>query len=179
MHLPRLCSSHSLSACPLDSVAYGHHPARAPQPADTSARIGSSHGAAGGTRCGDTAAPARPTYTEHPRPPDDPAMMLRTLQLSCATCSVDVRLTHIDGRWLASADTPDGPSLGLVGSRWRHWARRCSRSMASWTSCSRACRTSCTDAKPPAEVPDDVDIADSGSAPDTRGGSASRQTGTR
>jgi len=40
-------------------------------------------------------------------------MMLRTLQLSCATCWVDVRLTHIEGRWLASADTPDGPSLGL------------------------------------------------------------------
>lgn len=39
-------------------------------------------------------------------------MMLRTL-LSCATFWVDVRLTHIDGRWLASADTPDGPSLGL------------------------------------------------------------------
>jgi hypothetical protein len=24
---------------------------------------------------------------------------------------VEVRLTHIDGRWIASADTPDGPSL--------------------------------------------------------------------
>jgi hypothetical protein len=26
---------------------------------------------------------------------------------------VDVRLSHQDGRWIASADTPDGPSLGL------------------------------------------------------------------
>jgi hypothetical protein len=26
---------------------------------------------------------------------------------------VDVRLLEINGRWIASADTPDGPSLGL------------------------------------------------------------------
>jgi hypothetical protein len=26
---------------------------------------------------------------------------------------VDVRLLHANGRWLASADTPDGPSLGI------------------------------------------------------------------
>ena len=26
---------------------------------------------------------------------------------------VDVRLREINGRWIASADTPDGPSLGL------------------------------------------------------------------
>jgi hypothetical protein len=26
---------------------------------------------------------------------------------------VDVRLTHMDGGWIASADTPNGPSLGL------------------------------------------------------------------
>ena len=40
-------------------------------------------------------------------------MMLRTMRLTCATFSVDVRLGHVDGRWIASADTPDGPSLGL------------------------------------------------------------------
>jgi hypothetical protein len=28
---------------------------------------------------------------------------------------VDVRLLEINGRWIASADTPDGPSLGLGG----------------------------------------------------------------
>jgi hypothetical protein len=27
---------------------------------------------------------------------------------------VDVRLSQIEGRWLASADTPDGPSLGYA-----------------------------------------------------------------
>jgi hypothetical protein len=27
---------------------------------------------------------------------------------------VDVRLREINGRWIASADTPDGPSLGLA-----------------------------------------------------------------
>lgn len=29
------------------------------------------------------------------------------------TCSTDVRLRELNGRWIASADTPDGPSLGL------------------------------------------------------------------
>lgn len=36
-----------------------------------------------------------------------------TLRLSCATFWVDVRLREMNGRWIASADTPNGPSLGL------------------------------------------------------------------
>jgi hypothetical protein len=36
-----------------------------------------------------------------------------TLRLSCSSFWVDVRLREINGRWIASADTPDGPSLGL------------------------------------------------------------------
>jgi hypothetical protein len=40
-------------------------------------------------------------------------MRVRTVRLSCATFWVDVRLARIHGRWLASADTPEGPSLGL------------------------------------------------------------------
>ena len=35
------------------------------------------------------------------------------LRLSCSAFWVDVRLREINGRWIASADTPDGPSLGL------------------------------------------------------------------
>ena len=33
------------------------------------------------------------------------------MRLTCAPLWVDVRLREIDGRWIASADTPDGPSL--------------------------------------------------------------------
>ena len=40
-------------------------------------------------------------------------MMLRTMRLTCEAFWVDVRLGHVDGRWVASADTPAGPSLGL------------------------------------------------------------------
>jgi hypothetical protein len=36
-----------------------------------------------------------------------------TLRLTCSGFWVDVRLREINGRWIASADTPDGPSLGL------------------------------------------------------------------
>jgi hypothetical protein len=36
-----------------------------------------------------------------------------TFHLRCATFYVDVRLRQINGGWIASADTPDGPSLGL------------------------------------------------------------------
>lgn len=36
-----------------------------------------------------------------------------SLRLICSTFWVDVRLREINGRWIASADTPDGPSLGL------------------------------------------------------------------
>jgi len=35
------------------------------------------------------------------------------LRLTCSAFWVDVRLREINGRWMASADTPDGPSLGL------------------------------------------------------------------
>lgn len=35
------------------------------------------------------------------------------LRLSCSSFWVDVRLREINGRWIASVDTPDGPSLGL------------------------------------------------------------------
>ena len=35
------------------------------------------------------------------------------LHLSCAGFWVDVRLMHVDGKWLASADTPNGPSMGI------------------------------------------------------------------
>jgi hypothetical protein len=37
---------------------------------------------------------------------------MRTLRLTCVAFWVDVRLARLNGRWLASADTPDGPSLG-------------------------------------------------------------------
>jgi hypothetical protein len=36
-----------------------------------------------------------------------------TLRLTCSAIWVEVRLREINGRWIASADTPDGPSLGL------------------------------------------------------------------
>ncbi len=35
------------------------------------------------------------------------------LRLTCSAFWVDVRLREINGRWIASADTPDGPILGL------------------------------------------------------------------
>ncbi len=37
-----------------------------------------------------------------------------SLRLSCSTCRVEVRLLEINGRWIASADTLSGPSLGLA-----------------------------------------------------------------
>ncbi|HLY35426.1 MAG TPA: hypothetical protein VKU35_01790 [Candidatus Limnocylindria bacterium] len=37
---------------------------------------------------------------------------IRTLQLSCSTFSVDARFVRINGRWIASVDTPEGPTLG-------------------------------------------------------------------
>ena len=36
---------------------------------------------------------------------------VRTVRLTCSEFYVDARLTAIEGRWLASADTVDGPSL--------------------------------------------------------------------
>jgi hypothetical protein len=41
---------------------------------------------------------------------------MTVLRLTCPAFWVDVRLLEINGRWIASADTPDGPSLG-VGER--------------------------------------------------------------
>jgi hypothetical protein len=38
---------------------------------------------------------------------------ITVLRLSCSTFWADVRLAEMYGRWIASADTPDGPSLGL------------------------------------------------------------------
>jgi hypothetical protein len=35
------------------------------------------------------------------------------LRLTSSVFWVDVRVREINGRWIASADTPDGPSLGL------------------------------------------------------------------
>ena len=40
-------------------------------------------------------------------------MRVRQLRLYASLFWVDVRLLQVDGRWLASADTTDGPSLGL------------------------------------------------------------------
>ena len=36
-----------------------------------------------------------------------------TLRLTSDVFWVDVRLREINGRWIASVDTPDGPTLGL------------------------------------------------------------------
>ena len=38
---------------------------------------------------------------------------MRRLRLTSSRFWVDVRLTRLEGRWLASADTADGPTLGL------------------------------------------------------------------
>ena len=40
------------------------------------------------------------------------SIAVRTLRLTCSAFYVDARLTAVEGRWLASADTPDGPSIG-------------------------------------------------------------------
>jgi hypothetical protein len=43
-------------------------------------------------------------------------------RLRCSEFHVDVRLRDFNGRWLACADTPDGPTLGWatspVGALW-------------------------------------------------------------
>jgi hypothetical protein len=44
------------------------------------------------------------------------AVAVRTLRLTCSEFYVDARLTAVEGRWLASADTPDGPSMGTGGT---------------------------------------------------------------
>ena len=38
---------------------------------------------------------------------------VRTMRPVCSGFWADVRLTQLHGRWVASADTPDGPSMGL------------------------------------------------------------------
>jgi hypothetical protein len=47
---------------------------------------------------------------------------MQQLRLTCSLLPVDVRLREFNGRWLASADTLDGPSLGWgmspVGALW-------------------------------------------------------------
>jgi len=43
-------------------------------------------------------------------------MMIETFRLHCDAFSVDARLVEINGRWLASVDTPDGPTLGCAMS---------------------------------------------------------------
>ena len=40
-------------------------------------------------------------------------MRVRHLRLHASLLWVDVRLLQFDGKWLASADTTDGPSIGL------------------------------------------------------------------
>lgn len=39
--------------------------------------------------------------------------LMTVLRLTCSAFWVDLRLREINGRWIASTDTPDGPSLGL------------------------------------------------------------------
>jgi hypothetical protein len=39
-------------------------------------------------------------------------MVVVKMRLYCREFWVDVRVTEFDGAWLASADTPDGPTLG-------------------------------------------------------------------
>jgi hypothetical protein len=38
---------------------------------------------------------------------------LRHLRLVSSRECVDVRLVRLNGRWVASVDTPDGPTMGL------------------------------------------------------------------
>ncbi len=40
-------------------------------------------------------------------------MTKHNFRLLCPGFWVDVRLRQIRGRWIASADTPDGPSIGV------------------------------------------------------------------
>jgi hypothetical protein len=54
------------------------------------------------------------------------SVSVRTVRLTCSAFYVDARLTEVKGRWLASADTPDGPSMGTGDSpptpSWRHFS---------------------------------------------------------
>jgi hypothetical protein len=40
------------------------------------------------------------------------SLPLTEMRLTCSEFWVDVRLRRVGGVWLASADTPDGPTLG-------------------------------------------------------------------
>jgi hypothetical protein len=40
------------------------------------------------------------------------AYQIQTLRLSCTTFSIDARYARLNGRWIASVDAPDGPTLG-------------------------------------------------------------------
>jgi len=44
-------------------------------------------------------------------------LAVRVLRLACSEFYVDARLTAVQGGWLASADTPDGPSMGTRARR--------------------------------------------------------------
>ena len=37
---------------------------------------------------------------------------IHTVRLQCPSFWVDARYVRINGRWIVSADTPDGPTLG-------------------------------------------------------------------
>lgn len=47
---------------------------------------------------------------------------MHQLRLTCSTLDVEVRLREFNGRWLASADTPEGPTVGYgmsaIGALW-------------------------------------------------------------
>jgi hypothetical protein len=38
---------------------------------------------------------------------------MQTVRLQCSWFWVDIRLNLVEGRWVASADLPEGPSLGV------------------------------------------------------------------
>lgn len=38
---------------------------------------------------------------------------MKTVRLSSRQFQVEVRLAEVNHRWIASADTPDGPTLGM------------------------------------------------------------------
>jgi hypothetical protein len=38
---------------------------------------------------------------------------VRRVRLHCNLLCVDARLRNFDGRWIASVDAPDGPTLGI------------------------------------------------------------------
>jgi hypothetical protein len=48
--------------------------------------------------------------------PDDQNGGVVRYRLECSAFWVDVRMLEVNGRWIASADTPRGPSLGCGGS---------------------------------------------------------------